>query len=287
MNGMNKNTRRVDDIIRAFNEFDEEAVNDYYSVGENGNFSETETYEVDLGDNELFSADIPKSYSNDSGLEGAAYYNPEENYGFEDGCNDEATYRTDNEDNYYTESVSLDGNCSETETYEVDLKGNELFSADTPKSYSNDLGLEGAAYYNSQENYGFESVCNDEAIYRTDNEDNYYTESMSLVGNDSVDYCNEPLSFKESNSVDHCDESFSDGIEEGYSEGYEEGIAEGKNSKCQAAYDRGYCNGFQDGYEKAKQEVLDYVNARRKERNCCKKKCCCKRRCCCKRSSCC
>lgn len=214
MNGMNKNTRRVDDIIRAFNEFDEEAVNDYYSVGENGNFSETETYEVDLGDNELFSADTTKSYSNDSGLEGADYYNPEENYGFED-------------------------------------------------------------------------ECNDEAAYRTDNEDNYYTESMSLVGNDSVDYCNEPLSFKESNSVDHCDESFSDGIEEGYSEGYEEGIAEGKNSKCQAAYDRGYCNGFQDGYEKAKQEVLDYVNARRKERNYCKKKCCCKRRCCCKRSSCC
>lgn len=214
MNGMNKNTRRVDDIIRAFNEFDEEAVNNYYSVGENGDYSEAENYEVDLMDN-------------------------------------------------------------------------ELFSDDTPKSYSNDLGLEGADYYSSKENYGFENRCNDEATYRTDNEDNYYTEFMGLVGNDSIEYCNESLNFKENNSVEYCDESFSDGVEEGYSEGYEEGIVEGKNSKCKIAYDRGYCNGFQDGYEKAKQEVIDYVNARRKEKNCCKKKCCCKRRCCCKRNSCC
>lgn len=106
--------------------------------------------------------------------------------------------------------------------------------------------------------------------YNEDNPSNYYTESASDCG-EEVKY--------------DCSECFSDGIEEGYSEGYEEGVAMGRNSQCRKSYERGFCDGrkkgFEEGYEKAKQEVIDYINERNRNRNRNKNSCCkrCKCRC--------
>lgn len=53
-----------------------------------------------------------------------------------------------------------------------------------------------------------------------------------------------------------------------------------KVDKCQGIYDEGYSDGFTAGYENAKQEVIDYINKRKKRNR--RRKCCCKccHRCC-------
>lgn len=67
--------------------------------------------------------------------------------------------------------------------------------------------------------------------------------------------------------ADALEDAYNEGYKDGYRDGYDDGRTAGETAGATAGYKQGYC----DGYEKAKQEVLDYINRRR----CCR---CC--RCC-------
>lgn len=174
-----------------------------------------------------------------------------------------------NERNYCCQEQRA-SECDESENYE-DYYIEEDILDDCDENIlgvNSDEKSEEAPYYTEGANYNLERDNECSNLNYSDNLSNYYTDSLNNCG-EEIDY--------------ESDECFSEGIEEGYSEGYEEGVAEGRNLQCRRAYEEGFCNGrrsgFQEGYEKAKQEVIDYINERNRNRNNCRKKCHCRCRC--------
>lgn len=159
-----------------------------------------------------------------------------------------------------------------------------------------------------------EEAFNDDFYYINDSVDNQNEEELilNLINSDDENYecdfheehheenheenheihCSQEIEedneaeayYTECNYTCRCssDDTLNLGNECGCNEENQEDECSTKVDKCQGKYDEGYADGFTAGYEKAKQEVIDYINKRKKRNRSHKCGCKCCHKCCCR-----